>query len=267
MKIIVARGVGEHPRRSMLHNVTQDFPEAEVVNLPWSATFGPVGGAKDSHNFVTESKNGARMLREELDKGPAIVLGYSGGAEIAGIVASEGHENLIGTGLVAYPSSVMGVLPARRHSSPIFEISNPDDMISSVRVDSPWRLFALFAICFSLRSLMRSLWLMLLVTLSAAFWSQLVSVMNPIGAPSRLVGAYLDACGYMGRNKMKPWVPGRNTHTDYHLVELTEWVHDAWLEHATELISNTEKMTLAPRAIKKTFEFKPVKGPAINSSN
>ena len=144
MKVITLRGIGEQlGNTNMLAGVTRRIFNAQVVELPYSASYGPVPDPRGVAYGVTLI-SGANLLRQELDKGPAVVLGYSAGAHIAGNVAAGGHKNLIGVGLMADPMQP-GEGPHGSAGSrpvpnvPVKWISNPLDIICQCPDPSPLR--------------------------------------------------------------------------------------------------------------------------------
>jgi pimeloyl-ACP methyl ester carboxylesterase len=143
MKIIRVRGIGEPMKGNMLSGVTSRIPDAEVVELPYSAAYGFVPDPKGAAYAVT-LVTGTDLLRRELDKGPAVVLGYSAGAHIAGNVAAGGHKNLIGVGLIADPAmpgrGKYGIVGSRPVPNvPVKWIANPGDIICQCPDPSPLR--------------------------------------------------------------------------------------------------------------------------------
>ena len=144
MNIITLRGIGEQMgNTNMLAGVTPRIFNAKVVELPYKPSYGFVPDPRGVAYGVTLIE-GANMLRRELDKGPAVVLGYSAGAHIAGNVAAGGHPNLIGVGLMADPMQpgrgqhgIAGSRPVP--NVPVKWISNPLDIICQCPDPSPLR--------------------------------------------------------------------------------------------------------------------------------
>lgn len=223
MRVITVRGIGEP--LSPIPNLLDDFVRLLPVqrfDLPWSAVYGPVGGDVMGESFRSAIEAGERMLVAEIRKEPCIVVGYSGGAELAGNVANYfwEHPNLVHVFLVSDPSAP----PSRGRSGIRYDaerrsaaeasrkvtwVSNPDDVICSCPSDSPLRAIAETTEAFSLGD-PRVLASDLLPKLrSGRIWRWL------IGDPHRYEIAYRDACGYLGRDPRNPLNPGRCTHTDY----------------------------------------------------
>lgn len=149
-RIIRCRGISEGTTRNMLSGVTDLCDGFYVSELPYSAQYGfvplPFG-----QSFEASVTQGELMLRRELDKGPAVVLGYSGGAALAGNVARDGHPNLLGVGLIADPfqpkaithDGKFGVAGSRDiRGVPTKWVWNPADMICQSRANSPVRAVA-----------------------------------------------------------------------------------------------------------------------------
>lgn len=151
MKVIRVRGIGEPLQGNLLSHVTALVPGAEVVELPYEATYGPAP-SPFGRSFKASVAWGETLLRRELDKGPAFVLGFSGGAVVAGNVAAAGHPNLLGVVLVADPCmpprggvlSRFGIAGARwiPEGVPRLWVWRTDDPIPWCPSDSPLRTFS-----------------------------------------------------------------------------------------------------------------------------
>lgn len=101
-RLIRVRGIGEPMSGNLLEGVSRQVKGVEVIELRHPAEYGPVprpGG----NSYVATTGLGQSLLLRELDNGPAVVLGFSAGAAIAGNVARLGHRNLRGTVLLADP--------------------------------------------------------------------------------------------------------------------------------------------------------------------
>ncbi|WP_188492035.1 hypothetical protein [Williamsia phyllosphaerae] len=132
--------------------MTDMCPGFYVSELPWSASYGVVP-LPFGQSFAASVAQGELLLRRELDNnGPAIILGYSGGAAVAGNVADQGHRNIIAVGLIAdpfQPESVtrngkFGVAGSReiRNTKHVKWVWNPRDMICQADRNSPIRTVA-----------------------------------------------------------------------------------------------------------------------------
>lgn len=117
--VFTCRGIGEPLHGGqMLDHVTQHFPDDwQVIKVPWEAQYGPVGTAGPGGSSFDRSLTlGQHLLREMItDAGPdpIVLLGYSGGAALAGHVAAELEpdlaEKVAAVGLMADPFQPRGV--------------------------------------------------------------------------------------------------------------------------------------------------------------
>lgn len=233
MKLVTVRGIGEPLERNMLSQVVRHFPNTEHVELMWSAVYGPVNAQRrvDGESFAQATEYGEYLLRAELDKGPCLVVGYSGGAEVAGNIAARGHRNLVATVLVADPSAPWsdngcGIRGPRnfKYPQPVRWVSNPDDIICCCPWDSPLRIIAETSEAFSLGD--PAAWgISILSKLTQQkFWDTLKRPFNIIGIQRRYEAAYEGACLYLGRDPRDPFRLGRNAHTDYNLDDASWWL-------------------------------------------
>lgn len=169
--VIRARGVGETiGQPQMLDRVTALFPQddIEIIDAPWSGSYGPVGG--DGSSYAGSLAEDVHMVRSLIAETPnlAVLLGYSGGAGLMGHVAASlpDHPELqvLAVGLVADPFQPRG-LEARglygvAGSRPIDVEGvyarwafNPLDPIPCTAELSPLRTFADQSLAFSLTDL------------------------------------------------------------------------------------------------------------------
>ncbi|OZE95074.1 hypothetical protein CH302_19225 [Rhodococcus sp. 15-2388-1-1a] len=89
--VILCRGIGEPYEQNLLRAVTKDLDRKRfnVIELVWSAEFGGVP-RWDGDAFGVSVANAQAGLFELIRRFPgAIILGYSGGAQVAGNVAAE----------------------------------------------------------------------------------------------------------------------------------------------------------------------------------
>lgn len=91
--VIRCRGIGEPlTGRTFLHDVTDQLHPAEfrAVELPWAATYGPIPGLHGP-SFDESLAEGRALLLAAITEAPGKValIGYSGGAMLAGDTAAE----------------------------------------------------------------------------------------------------------------------------------------------------------------------------------
>lgn len=235
MRLITVRGIGEprSPHPNLLDRFAKHFPNYHRTDLDWSAVYGPVGGDVLGESFVSAVARGEELLEEEIvtGGGPAIIVGYSGGAEVVGNVVNRAlsrndaksnllERSIVFAGLVADPScppdrsGYYGIRgyenrAAARNSSRVGWASNPDDVICRCPADSPLRAIAAGSEGFALGD--------------PKYWANdLISKLKRdtlwrwmLGDRPRYEQAYRDACGYLGRNPANPLLFGRNTHRNY----------------------------------------------------
>ena len=231
VRIITVRGIGEALDYNLLSQVTRHFPNTEHVELEWDAVYGPVGGRWDGIPFGKATSWGEVLLEKELDKGPALVVGYSGGAEVAGNVAQKGHKNIVATGLVSDPSApefwsghgIKGRRPTTLPQPARWE-SNRLDVICSAPKDSPLRAFAEVSEGFSLGD--PEYWGhdLLQKINTDRFWEAMKHPLSVWNVWNRYETAYRDVCGYLGVRPENPSRIGVNHHTNYKLDDLAWWL-------------------------------------------
>ncbi|MDV7244503.1 MULTISPECIES: hypothetical protein [Rhodococcus] len=172
--VLRCRGIGEPMgEASMLANVTKhlDPKRFRVVEVPWSAQYGGVPVPLGS-SFDTSLRSGRAMLLDYIarDPYPVVLLGYSGGAALAGNVAAEisawKHPDLDvrATGLISDPlrpygatasgAPGWGIAGSRSFSGtgagPFWHCADPADVITSCPANSPLRTLADQSAAFSL---------------------------------------------------------------------------------------------------------------------
>ena len=166
--VLVCRGIGESKPSPMLSNVTRllDPKRFVVKEVPWSASYGPAPAPFGS-SFDTSLREGRTLLLDMIRQDPNLVvlLGYSGGAALAGNVAAEigrgEHPGLVisGVGLISDPlrhpgltSPDWGIAGVRRiwGTFPVWHMSDPKDVITCCPANSPLRTIADQSAAFSL---------------------------------------------------------------------------------------------------------------------
>ncbi|QSE94169.1 alpha/beta fold hydrolase [Rhodococcus pseudokoreensis] len=170
--VLCCRGIGESMGDgSMLANVTKhlDPRRFRVVEVPWSAQYGPVPAPLGS-SFDTSLRTGRLMLLDYIrrDPNPVVIIGYSGGGALAGNVAAEiarGEHPALdvrGVGLISDPLRPMtrtdytwGIAGKRWINAdfPVWHLADPSDVITSCPEDSPLRTFADQSASFALADL------------------------------------------------------------------------------------------------------------------
>ncbi|RYF57962.1 MAG: PE-PPE domain-containing protein, partial [Comamonadaceae bacterium] len=168
LSVLVCRGIGEPLPSPMLANVTRllDRKRFVVKEIPWRAQYGPVPAALGS-SYDKSLDTGRTMLLKAIaaDPNPVILLGYSGGAALAGNVAAEiaqgKHPELEvrGAALLSDPLSPRvinrdgwGIAGSRWIGGgfPVWHMSDPADVIARCPANSPLRTLADQSAAFSL---------------------------------------------------------------------------------------------------------------------
>jgi hypothetical protein len=155
MRLITCAGIGERigDPAGMLAPIRAGFASrgVDVYDLPWRNDYGPVGTAGPlGASFAANLTAGQKMLDAELNKGPAIIACYSGGAALGGNIAAAGHPNLVAIGLVADPympnfgTGKYGVAGSRPivADKPVYWEADPNDIICQCPANSPIRGFS-----------------------------------------------------------------------------------------------------------------------------
>lgn len=152
-RILTFRGIGEAPSGigNMLAGVTGRVAGVNATEVDgWPADYGPAGdGGVTGVDYLAALAVGVRAGLADLDAGPAGIIGYSGGAHVAHIIASRGHPNLRYAGFIADPAMPAGAgVPGRFGVTgcvygpiavPHRWIYNPADIICQAPADSPIR--------------------------------------------------------------------------------------------------------------------------------
>lgn len=172
--VLACRGIGEPLHGNMCSAVTRrlDPTRFRAVDVPWTASYGPVplplGPA-----FNASLRTGRELLLRMIDEDPnsVLLLGYSGGAALAGDVAHEvalgQHPRLevVGCGLISDPfmpwaasptEGTWGIAGERTvpYRIPTYWAADPADAICCCPSNSPLRTIADQTRAFSLSNLL-----------------------------------------------------------------------------------------------------------------
>lgn len=238
--VLCCRGIGEDFRDNLLNDVTErlDPKRFRARQIPWQASYGPVP-SPGGFSFDKALAQGRERLLNAIndDPYPVVLLGYSGGAALAGNVAAEVGTgtwpdlDVRGVGLVSDPYrpldynlpgwGIAGTRPIR--GLPVWQLADPADVITCCPKDSPLRTFADQSTAFSLAD--PEAWAEdLLDRLKTKRWQEVkVDWLNLFGTFSQYRQAQYDAEGYLFRGDHTSYatrlVPG-STRT------YTEWLAD-----------------------------------------
>ncbi|NKV45440.1 hypothetical protein GS926_14925 [Rhodococcus hoagii] len=173
--VLSCRGIGEPLQGNMCSAVTRrlDPTRFRVIEVPWTASYGPVplpfGPA-----FDESLRAGRELLLRMIDEdpNPVLLLGYSGGAALAGNVAAEvgrglhPHLELAGTALISDPFMPWAESPTPEEKwgiaggryipgdFPVWWAADPADAICCCPANSPLRTIADQTRSFSLSNLL-----------------------------------------------------------------------------------------------------------------
>lgn len=207
--IYQVRGISEPMFGNMFDKVSALVPDARVIEIPWSASYGPVPQPL-GEAFAKATGDAVPRLLQALDEhGPGFVGAFSGGCYAAGHVADIGHRNLLGVALIADPFQPVGVAPGLRFGIagsrpirshvPVKWAFNLADAICCCERDSPLRTLADQTSALSLSDPIR--WGLDLADRAARNrWQRVVIPWNNPRATWDLYGrAINDALAYAGR--------------------------------------------------------------------
>lgn len=158
IKVLCIGGVGESSPddtssqvTGMLAEVTKHLDDTmfDPIWIPWISEYGPAP-KWDGISYDKSVSIGENQVRKAMDvygDSSYILLGYSGGAHIAGNVA-DNNPRVLGVGLIAdpmrqrslYTRDAYGILGERViHGTYQFPIANPWDIITACPTGSPLR--------------------------------------------------------------------------------------------------------------------------------
>ena len=146
---LTVRGIGE-PHRRQNNTATRAAhlmgTVSRVDDVPWAATYGPFGGPQDSPSFQVAVDEAIRMVDEcvaDAD-GPVVVIGFSGGATVAGHYVRRVHDGrldrrgLVAAGLIADPHMPKYVQGRDPHGDPAWGVAGSRDTGDTVPVRWAW---------------------------------------------------------------------------------------------------------------------------------
>lgn len=209
----------------MLKKVTDKLDGTKFRSywVPWMSEYGPVP-KWNGVSYNDAISIGATAVESAMDKygdSEYILLGYSGGAHIAGNVANN-NNRVIGCGLIADPMrqvlrwplgyGVLGQRPVK--GCYLWQIANPNDIICSCDANSPIRSFADLTRGFSVNDV-ESWGKSLLSQVYQAWWE------NPF------VDWASVASGLAGYLSPYPW--GIHTGYDHMVMPGTSLMYTEWL--------------------------------------
>lgn len=231
--LITVHGIGETAGRDLLGRLRDLLPNWEHIIIPWQASYGFVNSNRDplGPSFNHSLQDGIRKTRAALDRGPAFIAGYSGGAAVVGHVAAQGHRNLLGVGLVSDPfapgtAHVHGVAGRRFINNkhlPAKWVSNPHDIICCCPHDSPVKTIADTSLAMSLgdrRAWGRDIIDRLKTDRIAALFRNPFRLFNNI---NRFDAAIRGVAGYLGAEHTCYGVRNVRPGVTY-LADLAEWL-------------------------------------------
>lgn len=169
MTVLACRGIGEGLRENMISNVTKHLDPARfrAREVPWEASYGVLPQWLGT-SFNRSLSSGRELLKQMIadDPYPVILLGYSGGAALAGNVARDigqglhlGRLDIRGVGLISDPlrptdwtDNTWGIAGARHIGiwAPVWQMADPSDVITRCPANSPLRTLSDQSDAFSL---------------------------------------------------------------------------------------------------------------------
>lgn len=169
--VLRCRGIGERvDETQMLANVTRKLDPRRFVikDVPWESNYSPTPNPLGS-SFDKSLHDGRALLLKMIrdDPNPVVLLGYSGGAALAGSVAAEIANgdfpmlDIRGVGLISDPlrertrgsAYGWGIAGQRRippANWPVWYCADPADVITCCPPDSPLRTISDQSAAFSL---------------------------------------------------------------------------------------------------------------------
>lgn len=151
--VFTFRGIGE----SIKGNLIDALPlpaGAQRVEVEWAASYGPAPdlfGISYAAALAAGMALGEAKVREVLRRQPfarIVLVGYSGGAALAGDLAAKLGPSLVdAVVLIADPNDPgaggdYGIVKARRTGVPTYWVRNPNDAICSTPRYNPLRIIA-----------------------------------------------------------------------------------------------------------------------------
>lgn len=152
LTVLTLRGIGEplddtgtvsNKAAALLRHHRVDV---EIIDVPWEATYGPVGGAPDGGAYVDTVDAGVLLAHHMINAtdNPVVLIGFSAGATVAGNLArriTDGEldrGNLEAVGLIADPHQPRRVGGIDAHGDPAFGVAGERDPGAAVPVRWAW---------------------------------------------------------------------------------------------------------------------------------
>lgn len=153
LTVLTLRGIGEPlddpgtvSNRAAAVLRARHAGDVEIIDVPWDATYGPVGGAPDGGAYADTVEAGVLLTRHMIEAAarPVVLLGFSAGATVAGHLAQRVHTgehgrgNLTAVGLIADPHQPRRVGGIDAHGDPAFGVAGERDPGDTVPVRWAW---------------------------------------------------------------------------------------------------------------------------------